>query len=1021
MNNTVSLESTIIFDQYSRYRACADLLTSITPETCSVIDVGSGGECLLGKFMPHHDVTYIDPLLRLNPEKHANMIPDDFFSYDFKKKKFDFAVSIDTLEHIPAEKRQEFLLKLSSVVSQGLILAFPSADAGDAVATDRKLNESYHEFTGRDYLWLDEHIKYGLPSLKSTVDNLTSLGFIVSVRQNGHAPWYRDLLMYIIRALEIPSQRSKIFELSALFNKELYKYDAIPPCYRQIVIALRSRGIKLQPEMVVTKNMKEEADACWHKLQQNIPSTIEVQTSDVLTLQKQISDSTQWAQQTLQKIETLNTQLAEAQEWAHRAVADVYSRDTSIIDLQNKLSEITRWSEKLSADSALKNQTISKLDDDIRQSYDRSKNLENKLTERDQSIAKLQDESVNLKKQNQELAIDLSEKSQKLSALLKIIDEQSLLMKTMMQQSVEWGQILDGVQKRIEEQQGTIASLLQQARNLQTDLAIVQAERDALRNQLTFLQVQTSRISSLLRFLIIRLESAVSSAVPKSIKNTFGPFYRRIFFDRLKKGLRNNPVIDTLHPFIAEAGKAFNVQPNGDAALMVKGKYFDHTMRIFLNGGMIPTDFVDVTTLSAIVPHSYYDDVCDISVEVRAPGVVTSNTQILRVMDRIPEDQGVPVESPDAFLQKRYNELYGGKKTKYDIICFPITYWGFRFQRTGQILRRFAQQGHRVFYINSEFAPARVDQHDEISSSMLEYKFLEKNIWQVTLIAPRSLNIYKDHLSERDTLFLTASLRRLVEDKQITTAISLVSFPFWSQAAIAFSRQTNIPLLYDCMDDHSGFGNVAKEVLEEEDALLKASDTTLFTSQYLWDKYHHRTAAPLMVRNAADVDHFTNLPENNLLQDIPRPIIGYYGAIAEWFDTEMLYNVARQKPEWSFVFIGHTFGADISKLSCLPNVHFLGEKPYAELPKYLYHFDVCTIPFKLTELIKATNPVKFYEYISSGKPVVATKIPELIPYSDLIYLVGSPDEFIHAVNKTLREDASIKLKRKQIATQHSWE
>jgi GT2 family glycosyltransferase/glycosyltransferase involved in cell wall biosynthesis len=1036
MNNTESLESTIIFDQYSRYRACAELITSLAPpDKCNIIDVGSGGECLLGKFIPHHNITYLDPLLRLNPEKHENMITDDFFRYDFKGKRFDYAVSIDTYEHIPPEKRQEFLLKLSSVVTRGFILAFPSADAGDAIETDRMLNDAYREFTGRDYVWLDEHIKYGLPRLQATLEQLQSLGFVVAVRQNGHSPWYRTLLRYINRALELPSQKNNIIKLSALFNRELYQYDAMSPSYRQIVIAVRSGGSLLPPEIVVTKKMKEDADTYWNRIQQHIPSTIEAQISDVLILQRQISESTQWAQQTIQKIEILNTQLTEVQNWAHRAVADVQARDASIRILEEKLLETTRWSEKLFAESEKKDGIISDLNTTVEDASSIIKKLSEELSQKDrvigklestvfdrnQSIATLQAEYINLKKQNEELAINLSEKEKTLVALSKIIAEQSAHMSAVLKQSDEWERILDGVQKRAAEQQETIASLLQQARIFQTDLTTAHAEQEALRHHLEHFQEQTSNLSGILRFLVIRVEASISSVIPKSIKDTFGPLYRRTFYNRLKKGLGQTPVLTALHPFIAEAGKPFSVQPNGDSALTVKGRHFDHTMCIFLNGEMVQTDFVDETTLSAIVPRFYYNNVCDIAVEVRAPGVAVSNSQTLRIVDHISEDQRVPVASPDAFLQKRYEELYGDKASKYDIICFPITYWGFRFQRTGQILRRFAKQGHRVFYVHTEFTPARVNRHEEISSPMLEYKFLEKNIWQVTLIAPRALNIYKDHLKERDTLFLTASLNRLVEDKQITTAISLVSFPFWSQAAIAFSKQTNIPLFYDCMDDHSGFGNVAKEVLEEEEALLKVADTTLFTSQYLWDKYHHRTSVPLMVRNAADVDHFKNLLINDYLQDIPRPIIGYYGAIAEWFDTDLVYDVARRKPEWNFVFIGHTFGADISKLSELPNVHFLGEKPYDELPKYLYHFDVCTIPFKLTELIKATNPVKFYEYISSGKPVIATKIPELLPYSGLIHLIASPDEFIRAVSQTLREDETIKVKRRELAAQHSWE
>ncbi len=141
-----------------------------------------------------------------------------------------------------------------------------------------------------------------------------------------------------------------------------------------------------------------------------------------------------------------------------------------------------------------------------------------------------------------------------------------------------------------------------------------------------------------------------------------------------------------------------------------------------------------------------------------------------------------------------------------------------------------------------------------------------------------------------------------------------------------------------------------------------------------------------LVRNGTDFELFNQLTPNGILKDINGPIIGYYGAIAEWFDTELIVHCAMEHPDWNFVLIGSTVGCDTSSLEKLKNVHLLGEKPYKELPLYLYHFDVCTIPFKINPLTLATNPVKFYEYLSSGKPVVTVRLPELEPYADLCYL-----------------------------------
>ncbi len=158
-----------------------------------------------------------------------------------------------------------------------------------------------------------------------------------------------------------------------------------------------------------------------------------------------------------------------------------------------------------------------------------------------------------------------------------------------------------------------------------------------------------------------------------------------------------------------------------------------------------------------------------------------------------------------------------------------------------------------------------------------------------------------------------------------------------------------------------------------------------------------------------------------MLKNIPGPIIGYYGAISDWFDCELIEYLAVSRKDWSFVLIGGTFGADVSKLKRLSNVHMLGEKPYGELPAYLYWFDVCLIPFKLTPLIEATHPVKFYEYLSSGKPVVVTRMPELIPYGDLCYIAEDKEDFLHKLEAALKEEPSLMADRKKFAMRNTWD
>ena len=130
---------------------------------------------------------------------------------------------------------------------------------------------------------------------------------------------------------------------------------------------------------------------------------------------------------------------------------------------------------------------------------------------------------------------------------------------------------------------------------------------------------------------------------------------------------------------------------------------------------------------------------------------------------------------------------------------------------------------------------------------------------------------------------------------------------------------------------------------------------------------------------------------------------------------------AVSRPAWQFVLIGEVSGADVSRLERLDNVHLLGEIPYSVLPNYLHQFDVACIPFHLTPLILATNPVKFFEYLSAGKPVVSVPLPELEPYRDYFYSVRSGEDLVAQVELAITEQSAEKMKaRIDFAGKNTW-
>jgi GT2 family glycosyltransferase len=349
----------------------------------------------------------------------------------------------------------------------------------------------------------------------------------------------------------------------------------------------------------------------------------------------------------------------------------------------------------------------------------------------------------------------------------------------------------------------------------------------------------------------------------------------------------------------------------------------------------------------------------------------------------------------------------------YDIISFPIMPWFSRFQRSQQLLTKLSANGSRVFRVDTTFL------HDN-KNYILEK--IQENIFNVKLQSSKELSIYKDSIEKNSLNKMLISLDNLRIDQLISNAICIVELPFWYPVVEKLNEKYGWKIIYDCMDEHGGFSTNETDMLSKEVELAKESDLVVVTSKNLYDKMTKLNNNCILLPNATDFEYFNNLPENEILKDISKPIIGYYGAISDWFDNTIIEYAAETRKDWNFILIGNTFGADISRLSKLPNVRLLGEKPYSELSKYLYWFDICIIPFKLNKLTEATNPVKFYEYISSGKPVVSTKIPELVSFEDYLYLADGKEDFVKKIATALAENSKeIRDKRIKLAKENTWD
>lgn len=353
---------------------------------------------------------------------------------------------------------------------------------------------------------------------------------------------------------------------------------------------------------------------------------------------------------------------------------------------------------------------------------------------------------------------------------------------------------------------------------------------------------------------------------------------------------------------------------------------------------------------------------------------------------------------------------------RVDIICFSIIDWSFRYQRPQQIMSQFAAQGHRVFFISPGHF---LSPH---ASPRVRVRPLRANLYAVSLAAARAPQIYREEISGLNGELLLESLAALRDEFQIDQAVSYVMIASWNQVALEARKRWGWWTLYDCMDEWENFPGVSHAVVKIETELAQACDLLVVTATKLWNKWQSLNRPMVLARNGVDYAAYAaRIQPNLLLQEIAHPIIGYFGAIADWFELDWVVYAARQRPQYTFVLLGGIFEVDVSKLRALSNVRLLSQQPYETMPQYLYHFDVCIIPFKRNATTEATDPVKLYEYFSAGRPVVSAMLPEIEPYRDLIYFAQDQTEFVAQLDTAVAEaDASRVAARRAMAQQNTW-
>jgi glycosyltransferase involved in cell wall biosynthesis len=244
-----------------------------------------------------------------------------------------------------------------------------------------------------------------------------------------------------------------------------------------------------------------------------------------------------------------------------------------------------------------------------------------------------------------------------------------------------------------------------------------------------------------------------------------------------------------------------------------------------------------------------------------------------------------------------------------------------------------------------------------------------------------------------------------------------------SPSALSLSNQVRARrLVYRISDDYTSFSGVPTSLAQAEVELVDRADVVFATAHRLLER-----ALSLGAKNAhylpngVDFEHFQQ-PEGESprdLADLPRPRAIYVGTVGDWFDDGWVSYAAHALPGWTFVLIGPAH-RDLSALEAQRNVRVLGPRAYADLPAYLKAADVAMIPFKKNALTEATNPVKLFEYLAAGLPVVSTRLDEIEQLASPAVLAGDAEEFATCLEDTLHHPPP-KEACLEFARHHRWE
>jgi glycosyltransferase involved in cell wall biosynthesis len=328
----------------------------------------------------------------------------------------------------------------------------------------------------------------------------------------------------------------------------------------------------------------------------------------------------------------------------------------------------------------------------------------------------------------------------------------------------------------------------------------------------------------------------------------------------------------------------------------------------------------------------------------------------------------------------------------------PSCPWGYMFQRPQQLSRAISKYGYNVIY-------------------MVDTSFHEHPDWHVRGVheIESGIFLYNDG---REGQILTDHMQ----------GSNIIVWQYWPHQTKIISNMPQSIKIYDCIDHLNTFIPY-QSITEDFNTSLQNADYVLASANNIFQDIVKIRSDCMLVPNGVNTDDFLSAQDHltgalSLLLANSKVIVGYYGAIAEWFDFDLVDELAIENPEWTFLIVGEVYPGVTKRVNILKrrkNIVIRPRMPYSVIPRLLAMFDVAMIPFIINEITLNTSPVKIFEYMAGGKQAISTDLPEIKGLPG-VYTAHNFQEFQSSLHNAvaLKDRAEVIQSLKMAAAEHNW-